>query len=92
MRNVEFIEKSSVFHLYKNKLYFRNFGLKTNIENFSYIHFCTVLSNHMKYFRRKIHSTFELCTSYILRVINLFFFIQTMTFFDISASQQLRTF
>ena len=34
MINVEFIEKSSFFHSYKNKLYFRNFDLEISVENF----------------------------------------------------------
>ena len=35
MRNVEVIEKSTLSHLYKNKSYFRNFDLKTNVEKIS---------------------------------------------------------
>ena len=34
MRNVEFIEKSSLFHSYKNILYFGDFELKSDVKNF----------------------------------------------------------
>ena len=56
MRNIEFIEKSSLFHSYKKILYFRDFDLKSDVKIFFYIHFCRArraLSNHIKYFRKK---------------------------------------
>ena len=34
MRNVEFIEKSSIFHSYKKILYFRDFDLKSDVKIF----------------------------------------------------------
>ena len=58
MRNVEFIEKSSLFHSY-NKKYciFEILTWKVMLKFFFHIHFCSrarrALSNHIKYFRKK---------------------------------------
>ena len=71
MRNVEFIEKSSIFHSYKKILYFRDFDLKSDVKIFFHIHFCRArraLSNHIKYFKKKkFYSTFELRAPYIIK-------------------------